>query len=206
MGKGLLALAVALSLGGGTLAFGPFRDVPTGPRALPGDMLPPFGMVDEAGHLPPPPPLPPGVTLPGPFGPPETTAASPTLAQAMRYAAAAIHACKVKGYRVGATVVDSAGAARAMLSTDGTDGSHVFVAMRKAEVALAFGRPSSAAALAVAQDPALLARVSSAMFVEGGAVPIRRGGRIIGAIGVSGAAGVPIGHADEVCASAALRG
>jgi uncharacterized protein GlcG (DUF336 family) len=42
------------------------------------------------------------------------------------------------------------------------------------------------------------------MFVEGGGLPIVVGGETIGAIGVSGAAGTPIGHQDEVCAQAGL--
>ena len=206
MRKVALMIGLIAGLGGVALAFGPFKDVPAGPRALPGDLLPPFGMKDDAGHLPSPPPFPPGVTLPGPFGPPESTAAGPVLADAMRYARAAIRACGAKGYRVGVTVVDSAGEARAMLSADEADGSHVFVAMRKTGVAIAFAQPSSQVAEAIAKDPALMAKVTPAMFVEGGAVPIRRGGRIIGAIGVSGAAGVPIGHQDEVCARAGLAG
>jgi uncharacterized protein GlcG (DUF336 family) len=43
------------------------------------------------------------------------------------------------------------------------------------------------------------------MFVEGGALPILEKGQVIGAIGVSGAAGAPIGHQDEVCAAAGLE-
>jgi uncharacterized protein GlcG (DUF336 family) len=78
--------------------------------------------------------------------------------------------------------------------------------MRKAEVAVAFGQSSSAAADAIAHDAQLLHKLSPAMFVEGGAVPIWRTGKIIGAIGVSGAAGVPIGQGDEVCALSGIRG
>ena len=50
-----------------------------------------------------------------------------------------------------------------------------------------------------------MAKVTPAMFVEGGALPIRRGGKVIGAIGVSGAAGKIIGRQDEICAAAGLR-
>ena len=181
-------------------AQGPFHDTPAGPRALPGDVLPPFGMLDDGGHLPPPPPLPPGMTMPG------TSAArtpGPTLIAAARMAGAAVRVCARGGFHVGAAVVDSNGRMRAMLEGDGADGSHGFVAMRKAEVALAFGEASSAAQAAVLKDPSLASKVTPAMFVEGGAVPLRRGGRVIGAIGVSGAMGAPIGHADEVCAAAA---
>lgn len=92
-----------------------------------------------------------------------------------------------------------------MLTADGSDGSHVFVAMRKAEVALAFDLPSSQAAELVRSNPALKQKVTPAMFVEGGAVPLRRSGKLIGAVGVSGAAGVPIGKLDETCAQEAAR-
>lgn len=198
----LLALALIVTGSGAALAFGPFQDVLSGPRALPGDTLPPFAMKDDKGQLPPPPTLPPGAKLPQPFGPPETTAAGPGLAAATRMAQAAVEACTKEGFLVGATVIDSAGEARAMLSADGSGGSHVFVAMRKAEVALTFARASSEVGPLAAKDPAVLAQVTPAMFVEGGAVPLLRQGRVIGAIGVSGAAGVPIGHLDEVCAMA----
>jgi len=101
-------------------------------------------------------------------------------------------------------VIDSAGEARALLTADGSDGSHVFVAMRKALAALAFQMPSGIAAERVTQDPALLKRVTPNMFVEPGALPIKVGDKTIGAIGVSGAAGTPIGHQDELCAAAGL--
>jgi uncharacterized protein GlcG (DUF336 family) len=51
----------------------------------------------------------------------------------------------------------------------------------------------------------LLARVKPNMFVMGGAIPIMQGDTVIGAIGVSGAGGVPFGHQDEVCAAAGLQ-
>lgn len=200
----LRLLATAFALAGTMAIAGPFHDQASGPRALPGDNLPPFGMKDVDGHLPPPPPLPPGVTLPGPGAPPESTAPGPTPRAALAMAQAAIHACAVRGNRVGVAVINAAGEARILLNAEGTDGSHGFVAMRKALVALAFARPSSEVAEIAGKDPAILARITPAMFVEGGGLPIRHGGRVIGAIGVSGAAGLPIGHADEVCARAAL--
>ena len=91
-----------------------------------------------------------------------------------------------------------------MLTADGSDGSHVFVAMRKALTALAFRMPSSQVAPLVAHDKSLLARVTPAMFVEGGALPIIDRGQLIGAIGASGAGGTVIGQQDEACARAGL--
>jgi len=92
-----------------------------------------------------------------------------------------------------------------MITADGSDGSHVFVAMRKALTALAFQRPSSEANDAILNDKSLLSKVTPAMFVMGGAVPMMVDNVPVGAIGVSGAAGVPFGHQDEVCAQAGLK-
>ncbi|MGA2190204.1 MAG: heme-binding protein [Steroidobacteraceae bacterium] len=181
------------------------HDQPASARSLPADNLPPFGMLDDQGHFVPTPPRS-ALSLPprGPGAPPESTAPGPSLAHAVRAARAAVDRCAAAGYRVGAAVVDSAGEARAMLTADHADGSHVFVAMRKALTAVAFGMPSSAANEAVTQHEELVARVTPNMFVEAGALPIVQNGAVIGAIGVSGAAGWPIGHQDELCAAAGL--
>ena len=187
-------------------AEGPFHDKPASPRSLPADNLPPFRMLDDGGNLVPMPVMPPGAGMHrGAGAPPESTAAGPSLTQAVEAADAAIAACQATGYRIGVAVIDSSGEARAMLTANGSDGSHVFVAMRKALTALEFRMPSSEASEAVPKDKALLARVKPNMFVMGGALPIEQGGKVIGAIGVSGAGGVPFGHQDEVCAAAGLQ-
>lgn len=198
-------ISIALAAISATLAVvahaaGPFNDQPAGPQSLPGDLLPPFAMLDAEGKLPPVPPLPEG----GVHGAPETTAAGPNLDEATALARAALDACAAEGLPVGVAVIDSAGEARAMLTADGSDGSHVFVAMRKALVAREFGVPNMQAAAMIEADPALLARVTPAMFVVGGAVPILRDGEVIGALGVSGAKGTVIGQQDEACAVAGL--
>jgi uncharacterized protein GlcG (DUF336 family) len=181
-----------------------FHDKPASPRSLPADNLPPFGMLDDTGRLIPTPPLPAGGLHRGPGSPPESTAHGPSLDLAIRAARAAVDACAAAGYRTGATVVDSAGEARAMLTADGSDGSHVFVAMRKALTALTFKMPSSKANQLVPKSRDLLARVTPNMFVEGGALPLMVGNAVIGAIGVSGAGGTVIGRQDEICARAGL--
>jgi uncharacterized protein GlcG (DUF336 family) len=198
-------LAACLATASVSLGDSVFHDKPASPRSLPADNLPPFGMLDEQGRLVPVPPMPAGGLHRGPGSPPESTAAGPTLSESIAAARAAVEACSAAGYRIGATVIDSSGEARAMLTADGSDGSHVFVAMRKAITALSFKMPSSQVRALIEKDKAQLARVTPAMFVEGGAVPITADGKVIGAIGASGAGGSPIGHQDESCAIAGLN-
>jgi uncharacterized protein GlcG (DUF336 family) len=182
-----------------------FHDKPASVRSLPADNLPPFGMLDDAGRFVPAPQLPKGALHGGPGSAPESTARGPGLELSLAAAHAAVETCAAAGYRVGAAVIDTIGEARAMLTADGSDGSHVFVAMRKALAALEFRMPSSQAYAKVLQDKTQLARVKPNMFVEGGAVPIIAHGELIGAIGVSGAGGAVIGQQDEACATAALK-
>jgi uncharacterized protein GlcG (DUF336 family) len=162
-------------------------------------------MLDAKGTLIPIPPLPPGGLHHAPGGPPESTAKGPSLELAIEAATIAIQTCGANGSRVGVTVIDSVGEARAMLTADGSDGSHVFVAMRKALTALAFEMPSAKASERLPADNAMLAKVKPNMFIMAGALPIIVNHITIGAIGVSGAAGIPFGHADEVCAAAGLQ-
>lgn len=203
-----LATVIATASASGVLwaaAASPFNDQPASPRSLPADNLPPFGMLDAQGRLVPTPDIPAAALHRGADAPPESTAPGPGLELAATAARAALTACKAQGYRVGVAVVDSLGEARAMLTADGSDGSHVFVAMRKAVTAAVLQMPSSEANARVPKEPALLAKVTPAMFVEGGAVPLYAHGRLVGAIGVSGAGGAPIGHQDELCAAAGAR-
>ena len=203
-GHVLLSIAVfGVLFLGAHAAVGPFGDKPESPRSLPADNLPPFRMLDSSGHLPPIPPPPPG-GLHRADGP-ESTAIGPSLVEAVKAAQAAINACSAAGYRVGVSVIDTVGEARAMLTADGADGSHVFVATRKALTALEFKETSAMAADAVERDSTLLARLKPNMFVMRGAVPILRKGVMVGAIGVSGAGGVPFGHQDELCAEAGSK-
>ena len=200
------AAAVLLLMGGWQRAAeSPFHDKPASPRSLPADNLPPFRMLDANGNLIPLPEMPLGGLHRGAGAPPESLARGPSMNLAIEAARAAIESCRAEGYRVGVSVIDSVGEARVMLTADGSDGSHIFVATRKALTALAFEMPSSKAAEAVSKDKAMLARVAPNMFVMGGALPIIVDHSTIGAIGVSGAAGMPFGHQDEVCALAGLH-
>jgi uncharacterized protein GlcG (DUF336 family) len=192
-------LLCASGVGAAYCADSPHKhDKPAGPQSLPGDNLPPFNMLDANGKLKPPPPMPPGGLHRGPNSPPDSTAPAPSLEIAIEGARAAVKDCTSRGYRGAATVVDSAGEARAMLSADGSDGSFVFVAHRKAITAAAFRMPSGEVAAAIERNPALMAKVTPAMFVQFGAFPIMSKGQLIGAIGYSGGD-------DVACATAGLK-
>ena len=189
-----VALAGSFSM---QIAVSANADKPVGPQSLPGDNLPPFNMLDATGKLVPPPPPPPGGYHKGGHEPPESSAVGPKLDFAIAAARAAVKDCTSRGYYGAATVVDSVGDARAMLSADGSDGSHVFVAQRKAITALEFKMPSADVRDAIAKDKSLLTRVKPNMFVQFGAFPITAGGKVIGAIGYSGGD-------DVACAKAGL--
>jgi uncharacterized protein GlcG (DUF336 family) len=176
-------------------------DKPASPASLPGDTLPPFGMLDNNGKFTPPPPRPVGGTARATPRPP-VSIRGPALDLAIEAARAAVETCAAGGFYIGASVIDTSGQPRAAVEAEGSDGGHVYVAVRKALVALTFKMPSSQAAAAVQTDKALLARVTPNMFVMEGAVPIMAGTELIGAIGASGAAG---GDQDEVCAMAGLN-
>ncbi len=124
------------------------------------------------------------------------------MALAIEAARTAVEACEAGGFYIGASVIDTSGQPRAMVESDGSDGGHVYVAVRKALVALKFRMPSSEARDAVPKNAALLSQVTPQMFVMEGAVPIYAGAELIGAIGASGAAG---GDQDEICARTGLR-
>lgn len=190
------------------LAQGPGQrppDQPASPASLPGDTLPPFGMLDNSGKLIPLPTRPAGNNAKGNAAPQRrgpVHTRGPEMALAIEAARAAVENCEAGGYYIGASVIDTSGKPRAMVESDGSDGGHVYVAVRKALVALTLKMPSSQASEAVQKSPALLSRITPQMFVMEGAVPIMAGSEVIGAIGASGAAG---GNQDEVCAIAGLQ-
>jgi uncharacterized protein GlcG (DUF336 family) len=189
-------------------AAGPEDDKPASPRSLPTDTLPPFGMLDENGHLIPV-PSPSAIAAAAasePAAPPARAAPQgPSLELATQGARAAVEACARQGVAIAVAVIDSQGKPRAMLMAEGSIGS-VFVAMRKAVAALTFRMPTSALGAKLQKDKALRARMTPVMFISGGGLPIWRGNELIGAIGSSGAHGAgPIGQLDEVCARVGLE-
>lgn len=111
-----------------------------------------------------------------------------TLEQARTVSAAAKAAAEPKQWRVAIAVVDPGGHLVLMERMDGTQFGSIEIARQKALTAVAFRRPSKAFEDMVAAGGAgvRLLRLEGATPIEGG-VPLLREGRIVGAIGVSGA-------------------
>lgn len=159
------------------------------PGRLPGDNPPPRGMLLQ------PPPVPsPGHPAPDM----RNRAPAPSVAIALEAARAALAACTAKGQKVGVAVIDSSGQPRAALVADGALGGNVYTAVRKGIAALAFGEPTSAVSAQLQAHRIQPAQITKDMVPWAGAVPLRRNGRIIGAVAVSGSAS----SQDEACAQA----
>ena len=127
--------------------------------------------------------------------------ASPRATKAARTAQAT---CLKNGYKTTVTVVDSAGVPVVILSGDGAAERTQAVGLSKTATTIKYKVPSGEIADKVKTDSALDAEVKADPKIgtaRRGALPIKVGSELIGAISVSGAPG---GDKDEVCAQAAL--
>ncbi len=165
------------------------------PLLLPSDAPPPAMERMLAPPAPPAPGMAPGVIVA------DTTPALP-MALAIELAQAAVATCTAQGLRVGAAVSDANGNLRVGLTGDGARPGRIFTASRKNASVIAFGLPTSEIQAKLRADPALLAKVLPNMAVMPGGIPIMAGGKIIGALAVSGATSLQ----DEACAQTALAG
>jgi uncharacterized protein GlcG (DUF336 family) len=149
------------------------------PGRLPGDNPPPRWMLLK------PPPVPsPGHPAPDM----RNKARGPSFALALEAARAALAACAAKGPEVGVAVIDSSGQLRVALVADGALGGNVYTAVRKGLAALAFDEPTSLLSEQLEAGKVRAAEITPDMVPWAGAIPLRRRGRIIGAIAVSGSA------------------
>jgi uncharacterized protein GlcG (DUF336 family) len=134
---------------------------------------------------------------------PECSAQAFDWVAAQRAAEAAVHHALALGVAVNVAVVDAGGHPLAFLRMHGAPLHSIGISEDKAYTALSFGLPTS-------QWSEVLSKQSDALrqglplrprFVMfGGGLPIRSGGAVIGAIGVSGASE----QQDEQCASAGV--
>ncbi|HUO22994.1 MAG TPA: heme-binding protein [Caulobacteraceae bacterium] len=160
----------------------------TDPTYLPGDGdLPPLDwMMDEKG------PPPSGAKPQDDVGP------GPSLVLAREAAEAAMAKCLADGHKVGVAVIDAQGNLRAALSADGSQLGRVYTAVRKGLAAMEFRAPTSQLSKVFSADPSARARFKPGMAAFPGAVPLIVNGKVLGAVGASGAAP----EQDQACAEA----
>ena len=120
---------------------------------------------------------------------------------ALTIAQTAYEACARQGHHVSVTVVGLEGETLVAVRGDGS-APHTFEnSQRKAYTARTFRAPSGEFAQRVKDNPTTGAVHLSGVIAAQGALPIKVGDAVIGAVGVSGAPG---GDKDEACAKAGI--
>lgn len=122
-------------------------------------------------------------------------------ALAVTIAQTAMDACKAQGYRTSATVVGRAGEVIVQIRGDGTGPHTVENSFKKAFTSRTFRIPSGEMEERLKKNPQMGAQYLTGFTTGRGALPIKVGEDVIGALGVSGAPG---GEKDEACVKAAL--
>jgi len=113
----------------------------------------------------------------------------------------ALEHCRKLGFKVGVSVVDRGGHVLVTLRDHGAAHHTVELAQRKALTSRGTRLPSGQFAENVAKTPNAGALRLGNMIPARGALPIKAGEEVIGAVGVSGAPG---GDKDEACAQAGI--
>ncbi len=124
-----------------------------------------------------------------------------SLATALTIATTAADTCKTQGNLVSVTVVGRDGQVIVLLRGDNSSPHTVENSQRKAYTARTFRIPSGVFANRVKENPTTGAVHLSGVVAAQGALPIKVGDDVIGAVGVSGSPG---GDKDEVCAKAGI--
>jgi uncharacterized protein GlcG (DUF336 family) len=124
-----------------------------------------------------------------------------SLAAALTIATTAAATCKAEGNRVSVIVVGRDGQVIVLLRGDDASPHTIENARRKAYTARTFRIPSGEFASRVKANPTIGLVHLSGIIASQGALPIKVGDDVIGAVGVSGSPG---GDKDEACAKAGL--
>jgi|KBSMisStaDraftv2_1062788.scaffolds.fasta_scaffold18675_5 uncharacterized protein GlcG (DUF336 family) len=125
-----------------------------------------------------------------------------TLEAAKKIATAAEAEAKKNNWNVVIAIVDDGGHLVYLQRIDGTQTGSIDVAIKKAQTAISFKRPTKVFEDAVAGGRQVILALPGALPIEGG-VPITVGGQIIGAIGVSGVKSTEDGQIAKAGADAA---
>jgi len=135
--------------------------------------------------------------------PPPPPARGPALDAALEAAQVAVATCTANGYKVGVTVLDSAGIQKVVLAADGASQRGVESGAGKAFTVITYKKSSAEVAKLAETDKELAAQLAAdpKQRARAGALPLFVGNELIGAIGVGGAPG---GDKDEACAAAGI--
>ena len=120
---------------------------------------------------------------------------------AMAIALTALETCTKQGCHVSVHVLGRNGEVLVAVRGDGAPPHTMENSQRKAYTARTFRIPSGEFAQRVKDNPTLGAVHLTGIIAAQGALPIKAGDEVIGAVGVSGAPG---GEKDEVCAKAGI--
>jgi len=126
---------------------------------------------------------------------------------ALEAAQAAVDTCLGQGVKGSASVVDSEGVLRVLVSADGASKNASELSPKKAVAAVQMKKPTSEIQSEMEKDAAMKAKLEAdkSIFPRAGALPIMAGNDLIGAIGFGGANGTQGGGThDEACAKAGL--
>jgi uncharacterized protein GlcG (DUF336 family) len=122
-------------------------------------------------------------------------------AMAMTIAQTALDSCKASGFRVSITIVGRAGEVLLQIRGDGASPHTMENSFRKAYTARTFRISSAEWTKNLANNPTRGPQFLTNVIALAGALPVKVGDEVIGAVGVSGAPG---GEKDEVCVQAGL--
>ncbi len=124
-----------------------------------------------------------------------------SMAMAIAIIQGTIEQCTKDGYKVSVTVVDKAGNVAAQVRGDGTNPHTMEFSRLKAYTSRTRGQPSLEFQKLTEKPETAYLRQIPGVVGAGGAVPIKVGNEVIGAVGASGAPG---GDKDEVCVLAGV--
>ena len=121
---------------------------------------------------------------------------------AVTIAQTAMATCNANGYRVSATVVGRNGEVLVQIRGDGTGPHTMENSFKKAFTSRTFRIPSGEMEKRLKDNPQMGAQYLTGFTTGRGALPIKVGEEVIGAVGASGAPG---GEKDEACVQAAIE-
>ena len=141
------------------------------------------------------------IALAAPAGAELLTQRSLSAGMALAIAQTALETCTKQGYQVSIHVLGRNGEVLVAVRGDGAPPHTMENSQRKAYTARTFRIPSGEFAQRVKDNPTLGAVHLSGIIAAQGALPIKVGDDVIGAVGVSGAPG---GEKDEACAKTGI--